>query len=328
MVKSGTDRRKLEGGEVVVARPVPPGVQAAFEARVSRLEARLQGVMGVCARHLETGEGFEVNGGVRFPMASTYKIPIAGAVLSRIDRGELALEQMVPITQRDLDETGPVAQSVRHAGVSLSLANLIELMLAQSNNNATDRLFALAGGPAKVTEWVRSTGVEAMRVDTLVNDLLNKFFGFEPGSAAHKTLLAKFPTPEQQLAVEAALKPTFDDDPADTTTPRAMADLLVGLFAGRLLSETSREFLIEVMQRCETGPGRLKGMLPPGTVVARKTGTVGGTINDAGMMTLPDGRGRLVIAVYTKKSALMPQSLREPLIAEIGRSAFDYFSIR
>ncbi len=245
-------------------RPVPARAQSAFEAQVARLETRLQGVMGLCARHLESGEGFEVNGAEPFPMASTYKVPLVGSVLAQVDRGELTLDRLVPITERDVDETGPIAQSVRHPGVSLSLANLIELTLGQSNNNATDRVFALAGGPAKVTGWLRSAGFEAIRVDTLVNDLLNKFFGFEPGSPAHKTFLARYPTPEQQQAVEAAPKPAFDDDPADTTTPRAMADLLVELFAGPLLSETSRAFLIEVMQRCETGPGRLEGDAAPG----------------------------------------------------------------
>jgi len=53
------------------------------------------------------------------------------------------------------------------------------------------------------------------------------------------------------------------------------------------LSEKSTELLLDIMERCETGAGRLKGLLPEGTVIAHKTGTIGGTTNDVGIITLP-----------------------------------------
>jgi beta-lactamase class A len=62
-------------------------------------------------------------------------------------------------------------------------------------------------------------------------------------------------------------------------------------------------------------------MLPPGTVVAEKTGTIGGTVNDAGIIDLPDARGRIAIAVFIKKSA---SDQREKVIAQIGRCVYDY----
>ena len=308
--------------------PALQAVQQAFEGQVARLEARLKGVIGVSIRHLESGDSVSVNGDELFPMASTYKVAMAGAVLARVDRGELALDRMVAISQRHLDETGPIAQSVRHPGVSLSLANLIELMLTQSNNNATDRVLELAGGPAEVTAWLRSVGVERMSVDHSVNDLLNKFFGFPAGAAASASFLQRYPTSEAAEAVSGLPNPAFDDNPQDSASPRAMVELLAVLFDGVALTSASRAFLIEVMERCETGGARLRGQLPAGVVVADKTGTIGGTINDAGMITLPGDRGRLLIAVYTKKSPILPVTSREYAIAEIARSAFDYFSIR
>jgi beta-lactamase class A len=80
------------------------------------------------------------------------------------------------------------------------------------------------------------------------------------------------------------------------------------------------------MQRDITGLKRLRAMLPPGILVRDKTGTIGGTLNDVGIIDLPDGRGRVVIAVYIKKSA-RPFEERERAIAAIGRSVYDYMLI-
>jgi beta-lactamase class A len=309
-------------------RPAAQSVQQAFAAQATRLEAQLKGVIGVSVRHLEGGEAFSVRGQERFPMASTFKVAIAGTVLTQVDRGATRLDDMIGVTERDFDETGPIAQSVRHPGVSLSVANLIELMLTQSNNNATDRMLSLAGGPPEVTAWLRAAGVRGIRVDNTVNGILDKFYGFPAGAAAYETFLERYRTAEEREAASSALNPAFEDDPEDTATPDDMAELLSQLFGGTLLSEQRRTFLREVMERCETGLSRLRGLLPAGVVVADKTGTIGGAVNDVGMITLPEGRGRLVIAVFTKKSAIAAFASRERCIAEIARSAYDYFALR
>ena len=82
----------------------------------------------------------------------------------------------------------------------------------------------------------------------------------------------------------------------------------------KVLSEKSREFLLATMSRTRTGTGRIKGLLPKGTPVARKTGTIGGVANDVGFITLPDGR-RFAIVVFTKSSTT-PEADRDRAIAE------------
>lgn len=42
----------------------------------------------------------------------------------------------------------------------------------------------------------------------------------------------------------------------------------------------STQVLIETMQRCRTGDNRLRARLPEGVMVADKTGTLGGSVND------------------------------------------------
>jgi len=69
-------------------------------------------------------------------------------------------------------------------------------------------------------------------------------------------------------------------DPRDTATPDDMTKLLVRLWKRDLLTSQSSAFLIEMLGRCETGKSRIRGMLPDGTAVAHKTGSLGGVVND------------------------------------------------
>jgi beta-lactamase class A len=308
---------------------IAPSVSSAVEALTARQEKAIGARIGVGYRLIESGEGGVVGAATAFPMASTYKVAIAGTLLTRVDRGEVRLDQMVPLTARDMAETGEVANRLIHPGISLSVANLMELMLTQSNNTATDKMLALAGGPAAVTAWLRGIGITAMRVDRTVNDLLVDFYGLPAGSASSEEFERRWASEQMADAAEKAggFAPRFEADPRDSTTPGAMVDLLAKLFTGSILKPDSRDFLIGVMTRCETGKARLKGLLPAGTIVAHKTGTIGGVINDVGMITLPEGRGHLLVAIYTKGSAAAAAD-REHAIAEISRSLFDYFTIR
>jgi beta-lactamase class A len=115
----------------------------------------------------------------------------------------------------------------------------------------------------------------------------------------------------------------------NSATPKAAVELLGLFYQGKNLSATSRGLLLQWMVETETGLHRLKGMLPPQTVVAHKTGTsgtVGGVsaaTNDIGLITLPDGR-HLAIAVFVS-DARGQESARESVIAQIARSAWDYW---
>jgi beta-lactamase class A len=84
--------------------------------------------------------------------------------------------------------------------------------------------------------------------------------------------------------------------------------------------------LIDMMERSTTGPKRIRGRLPAGTVVADKTGTLAGTVNDVGFITLPDGKGHIAIVVFVKGSEA-PLDTRESVIADIARLVYDYFLI-
>ena len=118
--------------------------------------------------------------------------------------------------------------------------------------------------------------------------------------------------------------PAFEDDLRDTSTPRAMGELLDRIFNGKALTPDSSSLLIGIMERCRTGEGRLRGRMPAGTIVAHKTGTIGGVVNDVGVISLPDDAGKVMAAIFIKKSAA-PYEDRERAIAEIARSIRDYY---
>jgi beta-lactamase class A len=83
------------------------------------------------------------------------------------------------------------------------------------------------------------------------------------------------------------------------------------------------QVLLDIMARCRTGSARLKAMLPLGTPIAHKTGTLNGLGNDVGVVTLPDGRA-FSIAVFVMKDG-KGRETRDRIMAEAARAAYDYF---
>jgi beta-lactamase class A len=178
---------------------------------------------------------------------------------------------------------------------------MLELMVAQSDNTAVETFFRMEG-PA-VTPRLRRWHIEGVRVD-------------RPESQCNRNR-------------QAGLK-RYLNDPRDTGTPHGTVDLLARLFRGELLSASSTARMIEILKATTTGPVRLKGLLPPGTVVAHKTGSSGveqgmvAATNDSGVIFLPGGH-RLAVPVYVKAST-RSDAQRDSVIARISRAAFDAYA--
>ena len=75
---------------------------ASLEASIADIARTASGRVGVAVALLETGETVSVHGNDRYPMQSVYKLPIAMAVLDRVDRGRLALTRRVLVQKSDL----------------------------------------------------------------------------------------------------------------------------------------------------------------------------------------------------------------------------------
>jgi len=313
--------------------PASQGVNPAEDIPFQRLQKEIAraaksagGTVGVSAVHLESGRRIAFNGRERFPMASAYKIPIAVQLLCRVDEGAFTLDQMVELETHDLHPgSGMLTDLLNKPGVRLSVRNLLELMLRISDNTAADLLLRLAGGPEAVTARMRALEIQDMEINRPTVNLIadSEGYGLPPEREWKPELFQRLyeaTTPESR---KAALR-SFELDPRDTSSPEAMVKVLERVYRGDLLKSESRSLLLDIMERCQTGDARLKGILPPDTIVAHKTGTLTGITNDVGIITLPDDTGHVAIAVFGKSSEKESRE-RNRAIAQIARSVYDFF---
>lgn len=304
------------------ASAAPP---AAVQLEIATISKSIDGVVGVAAWRLDgRGERVLVNADQQYPMASTFKVPIAGTVLSQVDKGVLKLDQLVAVDPNMVVESEGLAETFHHPGVSVSVENLLELMLTVSDNTATDTLEKLVGGPAVVTQWVRSQNIMGLRVDRDTAGMIRDFYGLPKGPSFPASLEAGLKANPRLEDKGDKPDPAFDNDPRDTSSPQAMAELLERIYTGKALSPASTDLLREIQERNTTGKARIRARLPQGTIVAEKTGTIGGSVNNVGVITLPGNAGKLIVAVFIKKSS-RPVEDRERVIADISRALYDYF---
>lgn len=298
-----------------------------LQREIERLSRTTDGLTGVTAIHLESGRRVSLRANEGFPMASTVKVPLAVQLLTMVDEGRLKLDTMVTLEPKDLHPgSGTLTDLFNKPGVSLSIRNLMELMLLISDNSATDILLRIAGGAEAVNARLRALGIEGIRVDRPTALLIADGIGYHDKlppedqwspDAFRKAVRATSP----EARTEAVRR--FQDDPRDTATPNGMAALLARIHRKDLLKPATAEILLDIMKRCRTGYARIKGLLPANTAVAHKTGSMPMVANDVGIITLPDNAGHIAIAAFTKKSEDTVKS--ERAIAEIARAVHDYF---
>ncbi|MEO7814646.1 MAG: serine hydrolase [Sphingomicrobium sp.] len=301
-----------------------PSPEAGLSERLTAIGTVPVGRVGIATVDLTTGRETQFNAADPFPMASTVKVAVAVMYLAEVDAGRRSLDKMIALNEALRSGSDGIGQDLPHPGVSLSAANLIHLMLTLSDNTATDVLINELGGTGKVEAWLVAHSVVGIRIDRNIARLVLDNLGLPmmTGKTAAQTLWASDPLPEAARAVAVT---AFNRDPRDTATPAGMAHFLARIERGEFLKPSSQKFLIDTMIKCKTGPDRIKGLLPEGTIVAHKTGTLAGLSDDVGIVTLPNGH-KFVIAVFTMGIAEGPARAR--IIAEAARTTFDFYATR
>ena len=263
-------------------------------------------ILGVSALHLESGRRLSIRNAERFPMGSVYKFPIALAVLRRVDTGTLALNQTITIEPRDFSPGhSPLRDEAHGRPIVLTLRELLRHTVSMSDNTASDALLRLIGGSQAVNQRLAELGTGGIRVDRsekqMAHDILDTPGGFD------------------RYAVDAR----------DTSTPDGMVDLLVAFWRGRDgLSKSSHDLLVHWMTVTPTGKRRIVSAVPKGATLAHKTGTMPGTTNDVGIITTPDGKQHIAIAIFTKGSKRDVTSEAEDDIAAIARLVYETLTAR
>lgn len=265
----------------------------ALEQQIARIAGGEKGRIGVAAIDLASGKQIAVLGDQRFPMASTSKIAIAATFLEGVEQGRWSLTSEFPLLLPR--KSAPFSTKVApvYEGQHMKAIDLIEIMISRSNNYATDALLRVVGGPEAVNDWVYRQGIRNFSLNrdiaTLVRD-------------------------------DGELDPAKHIDIRDSATPKAMVQLLSGLYQGKYLSNESRRVLLGAMSRTRTGTRRIPALMPANVRVSHKTGSLNNTSSDVGILETPDGRA-VALAIYVTGQG--SRLAREARIAEIARAIHD-----
>lgn len=313
----------------VAARPDAQTVSPLDRLRLQIEQAlpAARGDVGVSVKHLETGAEIGVRADEPFPLASAYKLPILVEVYTQQRAGKLTFEEMYALKPAEQHiGSGDISVNFDLPGVVLSLRNVANLMMMVSDNSATDILLTRVGAE-NVTARMRALGLNGIRVDRTTQELILDYGGHD--TARLKGLSAKELRPlmrrgQEDEGARAAREERYAADPRDQASPREMSRLLEMLWRGKVVDAEASAEILELMKRCRTGGARIKGLLPRDTVVAHKTGSVGGTIDDVGIIYLPHDAGHVAISVLSKRTKADAADV-ERVIAEVARFAYDYF---
>ena len=301
-----------------------------LQDKIDRIISRSGGTIGVSLIHLESGATLSVRGGERFPMASVYKLPIAIELLTQVAAGRLALDRPIGLAPSDIRACCTLSRHHPRGGVTMTAGELLELMIVESDNTASDAILKLVGGPSVVERRMRTLGFDKINVNRSEGDINFEMTGVaNPPPEAQWTLNLQYQLISEvtpQALHEARARYTTID-PRDTSTPDEMARLLGRLQLSNLLPPPYTTLLLDLMARAKTGPRRLKALLPPDTIVAHKTGTTDVVINDVGIITLPADSaigGHLALAVFVINGARA--SSMQQAIAQIAGASYEFFT--
>ncbi|MFK3647290.1 class A beta-lactamase [Lysobacter enzymogenes] len=270
------------GANALTAPTAPAAGDDDLRERLRKLEQRSGGRLGVAV--LDTGDGrrWAMRGDERFSMCSTFKLPLAAAVLREAELGRVDLNAKLAVPSAALVPYSPVTEPIARAGGDASVAQLCEAIVVASDNTAANLLLPLVGDPSGFNRYLRGLG------DTV--------------TALHR--------PEGV--------PLRAGDPDDVTSPNAMLGTMRSVLLGDALNDASRRRLTGWLIASTTGPTRLRAGLPKDWRIGHKTGSGDGTANDVAIVW-PGRRKPVLIASYLTH-AWGDDELRNSVLADVART--------
>jgi beta-lactamase class A len=290
------ERRAFLAGAAALAgcgRSAAPAAEPSVDltARFEAIRATLgEGArLGVAA--IEAGSGREIlfDADSRYAMASTFKLPLAAAVLALAEGGQVSLDEELPFGPSDPLDNSPTVEAHLARG-RLPVRQLCAAIVERSDNSAANLLLRRIGGPPALTRFIRACGDPVTRLDRY----------------------------------EMELNTNLPGDPRDTTSPTAMAKLTRRLVLSDVLSEENRTRLSTWLKKAVPGPDRLPAGFPAGWVTGHKTGTgANGNVNDVAV-AWRSGTAPIVIASYQSggTARLAVRSAAHASVARLVAQAF------
>jgi beta-lactamase class A len=238
---------------LALGRPLSAQTLARIQPKVLAKIGEFRGVLGLAVIDLRTGETMSVRGDEQFPTASIIKLPLLVEVFHQMKYGRLHWQD--PLVMLEADQVGGSGLLQHFAAPhQLTVGDAATLMISISDNTATNLLIDKVG--------IRAVNA---RMDTL---------GFKR-TRLHAKVFARART-----TIDSAGSATFG---LGVTTPNEFARLLVQIYKGQIVSDSSSQKIVELL-KLQMVNDRIPRLLPPEATVAHKTGEVDDTRNDCGIV--------------------------------------------
>lgn len=273
------------------ASPAETAIEARRRLEAIRATLGPGGRLGVAAIDTGTGRKLHFDADSLYSMASTFKLPLAAAVLAQAEQGKLSVDEELPFGPGRPLANSPTVEANLALG-RLPIWQLCAAAVEVSDNSAANLLLRRIGGPEAVTRFVRACGDPVTRLDRFEMELNSNLAG----------------------------------DPRDTTSPAAMARLTRKLVLGDALTQENRNRLSLWLKKSVPGLDRLRAGFPvPPWLVGHKTGTgANGAVNDVAI-AWRSGKPPIVVACYQSGGTAEP-SVRAVAHASVGRLVAEAFA--
>ncbi len=330
-------------------------VKQVIEDEVSKVNAKV----GVGFKDLKSGIEVYFNPDWRFLTASVFKIFVLIELYRQVLEGKIDLNDRYTIEVYD-KSPGSGVLKLLDCELNPTIRDLAKLMMIISDNTATDILIKILGKDninrtvrevlglnntliALNTKEIIFDMFELKNRDALISALRDLGVRIDASSINASNALKEFfyrevssPINIEFLrikcrlmdGIEASGRTLTDYGLNDYSTPRDTVKALSMLYNKEILTPELCNEIISIMAYCQTGERRLKRYLPRNVIVAHKTGTVPGVVNDVGII-FTDKRD-YILAVYVNEISSPGGSsyidVGEDLIANISRRIFEIIS--
>lgn len=255
-----------------------------------------EGQVAVRILHLETGQSFQYQGDTVMPTASLIKLPVMVEAYRQAEQKQVALDELLELRLEDQVPGSGILTKHFGAGSRLTLRDAIRLMIAYSDNTATNLVVDRIGISATATAMA-NLGLP----DTKLH------------SKVYRGDTTVFPERSKQYGL-------------GSTTANQMVALLEQLHRGTVVSKAACEEMLEHLKHCEDTK-KLPRFLPSKMVIAHKTGAVSKTRCDAGILYTT--AGPIAICVLTSGNSDQSwgdSNAAEILCGRIAKSVVEHFA--
>ncbi|MBS0262468.1 MAG: serine hydrolase [Planctomycetes bacterium] len=272
-----------------------PARAESLAERIQPLIDAHQGQVAVAIRHLETGESWSCRATEPMPTASLIKFPVMIEAYRQAQTQRLDLTRHIVLQETDKVPGAGILTTHFSAGTSISIRDAIRLMIAFSDNTATNLVLGQIGLPA-TARCMEELGCPNTKLHSLV---------FRRDTSI-------FPERSERFGL-------------GSTTADEMLQLLVSLHEGRLVSPEASAAMREHLRACDDKL-KFRRLIPAEVKLACKTGSVDAARTAAGLLEL--SRGTVALCVLTDKNEdtrWTDDNAGDLLCARIARAVYDHF---